>query len=144
MTIKINIISLILLLSFLSGFSQKGEAQINKSEKLEKIIFLKKELNKKIQNLKIQIYNGNRDQAEMIKEEYVKLFDDSTATMIYETPNYKVWIGNFFTRLEADKSLLKIRKKYNNLLFIMLINILNIRISKSFVRLQNVFPIREH
>ena len=50
----------------------------------------------------------------MIKEEYVKLFDDSTATMIYETPNYKVWIGNFFTRLEADKSLLKIRKKYKS------------------------------
>ena len=82
MTTKINIISLILFLSFLSGFSQKGEAQINKSEKLEKIIFLKKELNKKIQNLKIQIYNGNRGQAEMIKEEYVKLFDDSTATVI--------------------------------------------------------------
>ena len=114
MTTKINIISLILLLSFLSGFSQKGEVQINKSEKLEKIIFLKKELNKKIQNLKIQIYNGNRDQAEMIKEEYVKLFDDSTATLIYETPNYKVWVGNFLTRLEADKSLLKIRKKYKS------------------------------
>ena len=61
MTTKINILSLILFLSFLSGFSQKGEFQINKSEKLEKIIFLKKELNKKIQNLKIQIYNGNRD-----------------------------------------------------------------------------------
>ena len=32
MTTKINIISLILLLSFLSVFSQKGEAQINKRE----------------------------------------------------------------------------------------------------------------
>ena len=51
---------------------------------------------------------------EMIKEEYVKLFDDSTATVIYETPNYKVWVGNFFTRLEADKSLLKVRKKYKS------------------------------
>ena len=114
MTITINIISLLLFLSFFSGFSQKGAIQINKSEKLEQIIFLKKELNKKIQNLKIQIYNGNRNQAEMIKEEYIKLFDDSTATVIYETPNYKVWIGSFFTRLEADKSLLKIRKKYKS------------------------------
>ena len=114
MTIKINIISLILFLSSFSGFSQKGEIQINKSEKLEKIIFIKKEINKKIQKLKIQIYNGNRNQAEMIKEEYIKSFDDSTATVIYETPNYKVWIGSFFTRLEADKSLLKIRKKYKS------------------------------
>ena len=114
MTTKINIFSVILFLSFFSGFSQKGEVQINKSVKLEKIISLKKELNKKIQNLKIQIYNGNRDQAEMIKEEYMKLFDDSTATLIYETPNYKVWVGNFFTRIEADKSLLKIRKKFKS------------------------------
>ena len=114
MTTKINIFSVILLLSFFSGFSQKGEVQINKSLKLEKIIYLKKELNKKIQNLKIQIYNGKRDQAEMIKEEYIKLFDDSTATLIYETPNYKVWVGNFFTRIEADKSLLKIRKKFKS------------------------------
>ena len=114
MTTKINILSVILFLSFFSGFSQKGEVQINKSIKLEKIISLKKELNKKIQNLKIQIYNGNRDQAEMIKEEYMKLFDDSTATLIYETPNYKVWVGNFFTRIEADKSLLKIRKKFKS------------------------------
>jgi len=114
LTTKINIFSVILLLSFFSGFSQKGEVQINKSVKLEKIISLKKELNKKIQNLKIQIYNGNRDQAEMIKEEYIKLFDDSTATLIYETPNYKVWVGNFFTRIEADKNLLKIRKKFKS------------------------------
>tara|TARA_B100001094_G_scaffold252280_1_gene250270 strand:- start:207 stop:632 length:426 start_codon:yes stop_codon:yes gene_type:complete len=114
LTTKINIFSVILFLSFFSGFSQKGEVQINKSIKLEKIISLKKELNKKIQNLKIQIYNGNRDQAEMIKEEYMKLFDDSTATLIYETPNYKVWVGNFFTRIEADKSLLKIRKKFKS------------------------------
>ena len=80
---------------------------------LEKIIFLKKELNKKIQNLKIQIYNGNRDQAEIIKEEYVKLFDDSTATMIYETPNYKIWTKALKNKLEADRELIKIRKKYN-------------------------------
>ena len=34
--------------------------------------------------------------------------------MIYETPNYKVWVGNFFTQIEADKYLLKIRKKYKS------------------------------
>ena len=32
--------------------------------------------------------------------------------LIYETPNYKVWIGDFYTQLEADKKLLMIKKKY--------------------------------
>lgn len=103
-----------MILTFSYGFSQIGEVKINKSEKLEKIIQIKKELNKKIQNLKIQIYNGDRNQAETIKAEYIETFNDTSAKMIYETPNYKVWVGNFFTQIEADKYLLKIRKKYKS------------------------------
>ncbi len=103
-----------MILTFSYGFSQIGEIKINKSEKLEKIIQIKKELNKKIQNLKIQIYNGDRNQAETIKAEYIETFNDTSAKMIYETPNYKVWVGNFFTQIEADKYLLKIRKKYKS------------------------------
>ena len=103
-----------MILTFSYGFSQIGEVKINKSEKLEKIIQIKKELNKKIQNLKIQIYNGDRNQAETIKAEYIETFNDTSAKMIYETPNYKVWVGNFFTQIEADKYLLKIRKEYKS------------------------------
>ena len=103
-----------MILTFSYGFSQIGEVKINKSEKLEKIIQIKKELNKKIQNLKIQIYNGDRNQAETIKAEYIETFNDTSAKMIYETPNYKVWVGSFFTQIEADKYLLKIRKKYKS------------------------------
>ena len=103
-----------MILAFSYGFSQIGEVKINKSEKLEKIIQIKKELNKKIQNLKIQIYNGDRNQAETIKAEYIETFNDTSAKMIYETPNYKVWVGSFFTQIEADKYLLKIRKKYKS------------------------------
>ena len=32
--------------------------------------------------------------------------------MRFETPNYKIWIGNFKTRLEADRALLLIKKKF--------------------------------
>ena len=103
-----------MILTFSYGFSQIGEVKINKSEKLKKIIQIKKELNKKIQNLKIQIYNGDRNQAETIKAEYIETFNDTSAKMSYETPNYKVWVGNFFTQIEADKYLLKIRKKYKS------------------------------
>mgnify|MGYP001448327694 FL=1 len=111
---KLNLIILLIAIPFWSVNSQNEYVKINKSDKLEKIILLKKDLNSKIENLKIQIYNGNREQAEKIKEEYIEKFNDSVVKIIYETPNYKVWVGSFFTQLEADKFLLKVRKKFKS------------------------------
>lgn len=95
-------------------FGQNGNIEINQSNKLDSIIKLKKELNSKIQNLRIQIYSGNRDNAEQMKKEFIEIFNDSAADVIYETPNYKVWVGNYYTQLEADKRLLEIRKKFRS------------------------------
>ena len=34
--------------------------------------------------------------------------------MKYETPNYKIWVGNFRTQLEADRELRLLRKHFPN------------------------------
>ena len=95
-------------------FGQNGNIEINQSNKLDSIIKLKKELNSKIQNLRIQIYSGDRDNAEQMIKEFIEIFNDTTADVIYETPNYKVWVGNYYTQLEADKRLIEIRKKFRS------------------------------
>jgi hypothetical protein len=95
-------------------FGQNGNIKINQSHKLDSIIKLKKELNSKIQNLRIQIYNGDRENAEQIIKEFIEIFNDTLADVIYETPNYKVWVGNYNTQLEADKNLIEIRKKFRS------------------------------
>ena len=95
-------------------FGQNGKITVNKSNKLDSIIKLKKELNSKIQNLRIQIYNGDRENAEQIIKEFIEVFNDTLADVIYETPNYKVWVGNYNTQLEADKNLIEIRKKFRS------------------------------
>ena len=95
-------------------FGQNGNIKINQSSKLDSIIKLKKELNSKIQNLRIQIYSGDRENAEQIIQEFIEIYNDTTADVIYETPNYKVWVGNFYTQLEADKRLIEIRKKFRS------------------------------
>ena len=111
---KITIFFTIISLSSTTLFGQNGNIKINQSNKLDSIIKLKKELNSKIQNLRIQIYSGDRDNAEQIIKEFIKIFNDTTADVIYETPNYKVWVGNYYTQLEADKRLLEIRKKFRS------------------------------
>ena len=52
--------------------------------------------------------------AKAIIKEFIEIFNDTTADVIYETPNYKVWVGNYYTQLEADKRLLEIRKKFRS------------------------------
>ena len=105
---------MIILISSTTLFGQNGNIKINQSSKLDSIIKLKKELNSKIQNLKIQIYSGDRENAEQIIQKFNEIFNDTTADVIYETPNYKVWVGNYYTQLEADKRLIEIRKKFRS------------------------------
>ena len=109
---KIIIFFTIISLYSTTLFGQNGNIEINQSNKLDSIIKLKKELNSKIQNLRIQIYSGDRENAEQIIQEFNEIFNDTTADVIYETPNYKVWVGNYYTQLEADKRLIEIRKKF--------------------------------
>ena len=109
-----RILFIYLLFSCFPILSQKGNVTINQSSKLDSVVNLKKELNSKIQKLRIQIYNGDRENAELVLKEYLEIFNDTSASIIYETPNYKIWVGNFYNQLEADKKLIEIRKKFRS------------------------------
>ena len=95
-------------------FPQDGKVIINMDTSLVKLIDLKKELNSEIENYKIQIFSGKRSDAENTISEYKILYNDSLAIIRYEAPNYKIWIGNYFTLVEAEKEILEVRKKYPN------------------------------
>ena len=109
-----RILFIYLLFSCFPILSQNGKVIINQSSKLDSVVKLKKELNGKFQNLRIQIFNGNRESAELVMKEYLEIFNDTSASIIYETPNYKIWVGNFYNQLEADKKLIEIRKKFRS------------------------------
>ena len=114
MSLKNQLLLIFFLISFYTSFGQDGKILINKSDKLNSVVKLKKELNSKTLNLRIQIYSGDRENAKSIIREYIEFYNDTTADLIYETPNYKVWVGNFYTQLQADKKILEIRKKFKS------------------------------
>lgn len=101
-------------LNTLLCMAQKGEVTVNQNDDIDKLLKLKKEINKDLSLFKIQIYNGSRSGALEAKSEYKQSFNEWPLEMTFETPNYKIWIGNFKTRLEADRALLKIKKKFGN------------------------------
>ncbi|PIX08689.1 MAG: hypothetical protein COZ75_10790 [Flavobacteriaceae bacterium CG_4_8_14_3_um_filter_34_10] len=62
----------------------------------------------------IQLYYGELTGANGVIKNYRRNFSSWPSTIIYETPNYKVWVGNFITRLEADRALLEIQTQFPN------------------------------
>lgn len=94
--------------------AQEAEVTVNQDRQIDALLKLKKDINRTESNYKIQIYNGNREGAEKARLEFRKSFTNWSTDKVFETPNYKIWIGNFKTRLEADRALLIVKKKFGN------------------------------
>ena len=103
-----------ILFGYLNSNAQAGNAEITQSVDIEKVIEIKKEINKNISMLRIQIYNGNREDAQIIKEKFEKHKIDSIVDIVYETPNYKIWVWQYISQLEADRKLLEIRRYFSD------------------------------
>lgn len=100
-------------------FSQKTE--VKQDPKFEQLLKEKRKINSGIvtnTRYKIQIFNGNNELSKKALVDFKNEFKDYDATIIFNTPNYKVWVGNYKTRIEAERNLKIIIKKYPNALII--------------------------
>jgi len=93
--------------------SQEGLIKVNSSNNVKLLLEIKKDVNKSNGELKIQVFSGSRTDAEEILKKFNLDFPESKAVMTYETQNYKIWTKALKNKLEADRELIKIRKKYN-------------------------------
>lgn len=92
------------------GSAQTGQVVINEDQKIKALIDLKKEIGEtNTDRYKIQIYSGKRASAEGALEKFKETFANTNSKLVYETPNYKVWVGSYRSRLEADRALLKLK-----------------------------------
>ncbi len=98
-------------------FAQQGTVTINQAPELDTLLALKKEMNvsdSDSDRYKIQIFSGDRTGAEKAMTKFEDAFNKIPSLLVYETPNYKVWVGNFRSRLEADRALVKIKKEFGD------------------------------
>ena len=54
---------------------------------------------------KIQIFNGDTENSKKTLLDFKRENKNIDATIVFSTPLYKVWVGNFKTRIEAEKNL---------------------------------------
>ena len=116
MSLKTKYLNLtILLLAFtITVCAQQGEVNIDQDSDIDKLLEYKKDI-KTTKVYRIQVYQSvDPDKAQREKSNFLNSYGEWPVEIVWNTPNYKVWIGNFATRLEADRALAKIKKKYMN------------------------------
>lgn len=109
-----NLLKTTALMLFFSAFmmAQNGKVSVNVDKNVSRLMAIKKEIHKAQSSIKIQIYSGSRRNAEAKLMQFNLDFPEISTVMVYETPNYKIWSGDFRTQLEADRVLIKVRKTY--------------------------------
>lgn len=117
-TLKKITLTSILFTIFLSSqniFSQSNKSNIEQDIKIEQLLAEKRKNNSAItvnDKYKIQIFYGNIEESKKSLTTFKKDFPKTDGTIVFNNPSYKVWIGSFKSKIEAEKALLLIKKKY--------------------------------
>jgi len=114
---KVLVTSLFVVLFSATGFTQQATLTIHEDPNLASLLHTKKELEKENRlavGYTVQLYYGELNQANQILKKYRSSFSDWPASLEYETPNYKVWAGNFASRIEAERALIQIQEKFSS------------------------------
>ncbi|WP_223253661.1 SPOR domain-containing protein [Flavobacterium sp. LM5] len=95
--------------------AQKKKTEINQDPIVDQLLNEKRKINNTLSitdQYKIQVFNGTSDLAKKTLTEFKSSNKNLDATIIFQTPNYKVWVGNFRNRMDAERNLIEIRKRY--------------------------------
>ena len=96
-------------------YGQNGTLTVHEDARVTQLMALKTKLqkaNKLTDGFTIQLYYGELNKANEVLKEYRMKHNKWPASIEYETPNYKVWAGNYQNRLEADRALLEIQENF--------------------------------
>lgn len=113
--------TLLLLISACNINAQDQNITVNQDPKFEQLLNEKRKINASISvndSYKIQIFSGKSEEAKKTLTDFKQEFKNIDGTIIFNTPNYKVMVGNFKSRIEAEKNLVEIKRRYKNVFLI--------------------------
>jgi hypothetical protein len=116
-----NLLIIIGLLIYNFSFSQEGVITIDSSQDIKNLV------NKKIthnssskakKGYRIQLFYGSENGAINTQNRFRELFPNTSCALEFDSPNWKVKVGNYKTRLIADKHLQEIITKFGDAIVI--------------------------
>ena len=116
-------ISLLLLTALFSinSNAQSSKLTVAQDPKFEQLLNEKRKINLSMatnEGYKIQIYNGDSENSKRELAKFKSDFNYIDVTIIFNTPYYKVWAGNFRSKIDAQRHLVEIQRKYPNSIII--------------------------
>ena len=108
-------LALALIFSFSSQAQEEGVIKVESSESVKALIAKKLAYNKSlsfIEGFKIQLFYGSEQGAIKVKEDFNSVFPKIESELKFHSPDWKVWVGSYKTRLEADNALVEIKEGF--------------------------------
>jgi hypothetical protein len=94
---------------------------VEQDGKFEQLLNEKRKINSSIKvydRFKIQIYKGGDEDCKNTYLEFKKNNPTYDVTIVFSTPEYKVWVGNYKSRIEATRNLEILKQTYPKALLI--------------------------
>tara|TARA_B100001175_G_scaffold177783_1_gene151024 strand:+ start:358 stop:735 length:378 start_codon:yes stop_codon:yes gene_type:complete len=98
-------------------YSQDFNSKINQNPKFKKLLELSKKANNeyfKSNYFSIQIFSGNFKNTDSILKFVEREYINDSIFFFFETPNYKIQVGKFKSRIEAQKRLRDVSKVFKS------------------------------
>ena len=114
---KKSFFSIFFALIFFNVSSQNLNKKINDNPKFLKLIELSKNANNeyfKSNYFSIQVYSGTYNEADSIMNFVKDKYINDSIYFYFETPNYKVQLGKYRSKIEAQKSLREVSKEFKS------------------------------
>ncbi|NDV43274.1 SPOR domain-containing protein [Flagellimonas sediminis] len=92
--------------------AQEGKVTIQQDPKIDQLVKLYTDVNSKSGFYQIQVGFGDYQKAQNLKSQVEIDFPDWYSKIEFESPTYRVRLGRFKTKLEAERKYLEVRKKY--------------------------------
>ncbi|WP_298781066.1 SPOR domain-containing protein [uncultured Polaribacter sp.] len=114
-----NIFNFILLFLLAGTTSFYAQNETNSSEQIKNLIAKKREFNKQYSyGYRIQIFYGKETRAKSIHNRFKVNYPNIYSKLNYDQPYWKVQVGNYKTKLEADRAIARFSDKFSGLIII--------------------------
>ncbi len=109
---KLLVIIAVTTFSVVIGSAQKGEVNIQQDNKIADLLNIYKSSNESHEYYRIQVGFGSYAKAQSIKENVEMDFPGLSSKIDFDSPTYRVRVGRFKTKLEAERKFKEVRIKY--------------------------------
>lgn len=92
--------------------AQEGNISIQQDPKIDQLLKLYTDANSNTGFYQIQVGFGDYQKAQNLKSQVEIDFPEWYSKIEFESPTYRVRLGRFKTKLEAERKYLEVRKKY--------------------------------